>query len=85
MRHIRVFLKKNVKSCNLFLSLLAVNVTLLYTLLSVIRIEQTDVVSQFPNYLERLRGTFMTKNCGAIWARVKLKLQKLRKCTDQAH
>ena len=31
----------------------------------------TDGVSQFPLAhfnLERLRGTFMTKNCGATWA-----------------
>ena len=61
MRHIRVFLKKNVKFCNLFLSLLAVNETLLYTLLSVIRIDRTDDVSQFLEpfillyFLERLR------------------------------
>ena len=39
----------------------------------------------FLEILESLRGIFKTKNCGAIWARVKLKLQKLRKCTDQAH
>ena len=61
MRHIRVFLKKNVKFCNLILSLLAENVTLLYTLLSVIRIDRTDDVSQFLEpfillyFLERLR------------------------------
>ena len=30
-------------------------------------------------YLEGLRGTFMTKNCGPIWAHVKIEIVKAEK------
>ena len=59
MHYLKFFLKKSVNNC-IFLSV-AVNVSLLYTLLSVIRIDRTDDVSQFLEpfillyFLERLR------------------------------
>ena len=47
------------------------------------RVAQTMFLSL--SFLERLCGTFMTKNCGATTTRVKMKLQKLRKCTHIGH
>ena len=59
-----------------FFLALAVNVSLLYSLLSVIWIDCTDDLSQFLFLLERLRGTFMSKNCGANWANWKIEIAK---------
>ena len=62
-----------------FFLALAVNVSLLYSLLSVIWIDCTDDLSQFLFLLERLRGTFMSKNCGANWANWKIEIAKTEK------
>ena len=68
----------------LFLYLLAVNISLLYTSASVIGIDPTNDVSQFLIF-RKVAWLFMIKNCTAIWANWKLTLQKLRKCTVLAH